>query len=265
MKITCSAVLLTGSSQRASNGFSLGFSPFSSTLSSPKSATFSPVDKSTLTATDAAGGKETAGGTLGLAPVSEGDKRGLDDPGDAAAEVLADAVADILDVVDVDGVGTDVVDDADEAAATSVGEVLDSSVAVAAAVLAPEVVPGGALAPLDAVAEALALATTALYCCISITAASSSTWMFLRHLILASTLLLSLPSISSSSVSDMPEKLGGGWGGGTVKGRKGNGGNMKGGLTPPAAGAVPVPGAVAPGTAAPTPGAPTPAAAACGC
>lgn len=75
----------------------------------------------------------------------------------------------------------------------------------------------------------LVLATTALYCCISITAASSRTWMFLRHLILASTLDLSAPSISLSSASDIPEKLGGGWGGGTVKGTKGNGGgNMKG-------------------------------------
>lgn len=75
----------------------------------------------------------------------------------------------------------------------------------------------------------LVLATTALYCCISITAASSKTWIFLRHLILASTLDLSAPSISLSSASDIPEKLGGGWGGGTVKGTNGNGGgNMKG-------------------------------------
>ena len=54
--------------------------------------------------------------------------------------------------------------------------------------------------------------------------------MFLKHLILASILFLSLPSISLSSASDIPLKLGGGWGGGTVKGRKGKGGNMKGGL-----------------------------------
>jgi len=74
----------------------------------------------------------------------------------------------------------------------------------------------------------LVLATTELYCCISITAASSRTWIFLRHLILASTLLLSVPSISLSSASDIPEKFGGGWGGGTVKGTKGKGGgNMK--------------------------------------
>lgn len=53
--------------------------------------------------------------------------------------------------------------------------------------------------------------------------------MFLRHLILASTLVLSTPSISLSSASDIPEKFGGGWGGGTVKGTKGKGGgNMKG-------------------------------------
>jgi len=75
----------------------------------------------------------------------------------------------------------------------------------------------------------LVLATTALYCCISMTAASRRTWMFLRHLILASTLVLSMPSISLSSASDIPEKFGGGWGGGTVKGTKGKGGgNMKG-------------------------------------
>ena len=53
--------------------------------------------------------------------------------------------------------------------------------------------------------------------------------MFLRHLILASTLVRSTPSISLSSASDIPEKFGGGWGGGTVKGTKGKGGgNIKG-------------------------------------
>ena len=64
------------------------------------------------------------------------------------------------------------------------------------------------------------------------------TWMFRRHLILASTLFLSVPSSSLSSVSDIPLKLGGGWGGGTEKGRKG--GNMKGGLAaaPPAGGGL---------------------------
>ena len=64
------------------------------------------------------------------------------------------------------------------------------------------------------------------------------TWMFLRHLILASTLFLSVPSSCLSSVSDIPLKLGGGWGGGTEKGRKG--GNMKGGLAaaPPAGGGL---------------------------
>ena len=62
------------------------------------------------------------------------------------------------------------------------------------------------------------------------------TWIFLRHLILASTLDLSAPSISLSSASDIPEKLGGGWGGGTVKGTNGNGGgNMKGDRGPVAA------------------------------
>ena len=77
--------------------------------------------------------------------------------------------------------------------------------------------------------------------------------MFLRHLILASTLLLSVPSISLSSASDIPEKLGGGWGGGTEKGTKGKGGNMKGALAPEALPGVPpaaapaVAPAVAPG------------------
>ena len=55
--------------------------------------------------------------------------------------------------------------------------------------------------------------------------------MFRRHLILASTLFLSVPSSSRSSSSDMPLKLGGGWGGGTAKGMKG--GKMKGGLVAP--------------------------------
>ena len=72
--------------------------------------------------------------------------------------------------------------------------------------------------------------------------------MFLRHLILASTLLLSVPSISLSSASDIPEKLGGGWGGGTEKGTKGKGGNMKGALAPEALPGLPVAApAVAPG------------------
>ena len=55
--------------------------------------------------------------------------------------------------------------------------------------------------------------------------------MFRRHLILASTLFLSVPSSSRSSWSDMPVKLGGGWGGGTANGMKG--GKMKGGLLAP--------------------------------
>lgn len=69
-------------------------------------------------------------------------------------------------------------------------------------------------------------ATTDVYCCISSIAASSKTRMFLRHLILASTLDLSVPSSSESSCSVMPEKFGGGIGGGTVNGR---GGKAKGG------------------------------------
>ena len=56
--------------------------------------------------------------------------------------------------------------------------------------------------------------------------------MFLRHLILASTLSLSCPSICLSSSSVRPVKFGGGLGGGTVKGagKKGgtNGGMKKG-------------------------------------
>ena len=60
------------------------------------------------------------------------------------------------------------------------------------------------------------------------------TWMFRRHLILASTLFLSLPSSSLSSSVDIPLKLGGGCGGGTEKGRKG--GKRKGGLGAPGGG-----------------------------
>lgn len=60
----------------------------------------------------------------------------------------------------------------------------------------------------------------------------------------ASTLVLSVPSIALNSASDIPEKFGGGWGGGTVKGMKGNGGNMKGGLGPPAGDPAVAPGDV---------------------
>jgi len=107
------------------------------------------------------------------------------------------------------------------------------TVGVSAAVAGADVVAVAVDAAVVAAVVMLVLATTELYCCISITAASSRTWIFLRHLILASTLLLSVPSISLSSASDIPEKLGGGWGGGTVKGTKGKGGgNMKGDLAP---------------------------------
>ena len=57
--------------------------------------------------------------------------------------------------------------------------------------------------------------TTAVYCCTCTMAASNNEWMLLRHSILASRCLLSLPSIARTSSSDIPEKLGGGIGGGT--------------------------------------------------
>lgn len=119
-----------------------------------------------------------------------------------------------------------------------------ASVEVLAAVTIDEVeatdeVVGVELVSADAAAVGMLtafLATTSLYCLISMTAASSNTWIFLRHLILASTAWRSCPSMAASSPADRPSKFGGGIGGGAVKGRKGNGGNTKGGR-----GAAPAP------------------------
>ena len=71
--------------------------------------------------------------------------------------------------------------------------------------------------------------TTAEYCCISMTAASKRTWMFLKHRILASTLTRSFPSMARSSVSVRPAKFCGGIGGGTLKGGMNIGGGKNGG------------------------------------
>lgn len=79
-------------------------------------------------------------------------------------------------------------------------------------------------------------------------------------------LVRSTPSICSSSASDIPAKLGGGWGGGTVKGRKGKGGSMKPGdlgPAPAAAAAAPAPAAAVPAAAAD--GEDAAAAPSCGC
>jgi hypothetical protein len=54
------------------------------------------------------------------------------------------------------------------------------------------------------------------------------TWMLRKHLILASTLFLSLPSMARSSSSVRPLKFCGGMGGGMVKGGINIGGNIGG-------------------------------------
>jgi len=102
----------------------------------------------------------------------------LDPNDDVVEEVEASAVVDETAVVVLLSVMTVVVETAVELSELAVADSVD---AVAAA------------AEVDAAVEAAAgvwvvfLATTALYCCISITAASSNTWMFRRQRILAST------------------------------------------------------------------------------
>jgi len=98
------------------------------------------------------------------------------DPNDDVVEVVEASAVDETAVVELLSVMTVVVETAVE-----LSELADSVVDAAAA---DEV---------DAAVEAVAgiwvvfLATTALYCCISITAASSNTWMFRRQRIRAST------------------------------------------------------------------------------
>merc|ERR1712083_161960 len=127
----------------------------------------------------------------------------MEDPRDDVVEAAAAAV--VLSVrtvgLDTDEELSELGTDADDVAAAA-GEAVAVVEAVAAA------------------AEAVAgrwvefIATTALYCCISITAASSNTWMFRRQRIRASTAVRSLPSIAASSAAERPSKLGGGIGGG---------------------------------------------------
>jgi len=149
---------------------------------------------------------------LGLAPVSEGVLKV------AEGEVVVEA-SEIVEVGKTVSSATDTGADADrlveaemldpnddvvevvEASAvdeTAVVELLSvMTVVVETAVelseLADSVVDAAAADEVDAAVEAVAgiwvvfLATTALYCCISITAASSNTWMFRRQRIRAST------------------------------------------------------------------------------
>jgi len=159
---------------------------------------------------------ETALEVLGLAPVSEGVLKVAEE------EVVVEA-SEIVEVGKTVSSATDTGADADrlveaemldpnddvvevvEASAvdeTAVVELLSvMTVVVETAVelseLADSVVDAAAADEVDAAVEAVAgiwvvfLATTALYCCISITAASSNTWMFRRQRIRASTALRS--------------------------------------------------------------------------
>lgn len=153
---------------------------------------------------------ETALEVLGLAPVSDGvlkvaelvfeaseivdaetevGKTFSSATDTAGADRLVDAKEPNDDVVE----GVVAVAVADETAAVVLLSVM--TVVVDTAVELSELVDSGdaAAAEADAAVEAVAgmwvvfLATTALYCCISITAASSKTWMFRRQRIRAST------------------------------------------------------------------------------
>jgi len=143
---------------------------------------------------------------LGLAPVSEGvlkvaeavgeasefvgvetEVSSADDNGAAGADKLVEA--EMLDPND------DVVEEVEASAVDETSVVvllLVMTVVVETAVELSELadsVDAAAADEVDAVAGTwvVFLATTALYCCISITAASSNTWMFRRHRIRAST------------------------------------------------------------------------------
>ncbi len=141
-----------------------------------------------------------------MAPVSSGVLK-------VAAEALLDAVEVVVVVVVVE---LAVDDEAEAAAGVGAG---------------PGVGVAEVLAEVAARARSCWL-TTAEYCCISITAASKRTWMLRRHLILASTLTLSVPSIALSSSSVRPEKFVGGIGGGIPNGGINIGGGMNNGGTP---------------------------------
>lgn len=110
----------------------------------------------------------------------------------AAADRLVDAKEPNDDVVDA----VVVVEDADETAVVALLSVMTVVVVETAVELSElaDSVDAAAADEVDAAAvEGVAgmwvvfLATTALYCCISITAASSNTWMFRRQRIRAST------------------------------------------------------------------------------
>jgi len=145
---------------------------------------------------------------LGLAPVSEGVLK-VADPVVEASEIVGETVssaddtgagADKLVEAEMLEPNDDVVEEVEVASAvvdeTAVVVLLSvMTVVVETAVELSELADSvdAAAAADDAAVEAAAgmwvvfLATTALYCCISITAASSNTWMFRRHRIRAST------------------------------------------------------------------------------
>lgn len=135
-------------------------------------------EEAVVEASEIVGVETEVGKTFSSATDTAGVDRLVDakDPNDEVVEaVVAVAVADETAVVMLLSVMTVVVDTAVE-----LSEVAGS-------------VDAAAADEVDAAVEAVVgilvvfLATTALYCCISITAASSNTWMFRRQRIRAST------------------------------------------------------------------------------
>lgn len=171
---------------------------------------------------------------LGRAPVSDGDKRDVegvateaDNVDELASEETEDGSGEEATLIDEKV--TEVVMDAEGDVALAIVDAVDEADdTVDVVVAAPD--SAGTVAALDAGMLVAFLATTVLYCCISMTAASRRTWMFLRQRILASTACRSWPSMAASSAAESPSKFGGGMGGGAENGRKGKGGKTKGAL-----------------------------------
>jgi len=149
---------------------------------------------------------ETALEVLGLAPVSEGVLKVAEAVGEAS-EIVGETVSSADDTVAADAdklveaemldPNDDVVEEVEASAVVDETAVVVLLVSVMTVVVETAVelseladsVDAAAADEVDAVAGTwvVFLATTALYCCISITAASSNTWMFRRHRIRAST------------------------------------------------------------------------------
>jgi len=190
---SCSGVLPPSSFVRDSNGFFsfsdstdfssretelevLGLAPVSEGV--PKVPELADGDEAVVEASEIVGVETEVGKTFSSATDTAGVDRLVEakDPKDEVVEAVVEvAVEDETAVVVLLSVITVVEDTAVE-----LSEVADSVDAVVAEEEDAEV---------DAVAGmwVVFLATTALYCCISITAASSNTWMFRRQRIRAST------------------------------------------------------------------------------